>query len=195
MNLFFDTETSNLINFKARNSDPSQPWVCQLAAILDKPDHPMQTISLLIQSYGLPMSDGAFETHGISTEMADTLGVPPARALELFMEFANKCSTIIAHNKSFDLRLLAIMARRLNDVAVADVEKLKEKAQICTMMTTTKLCQLPFPSGRKGFKWPKLEELYRFLFGEDFDGAHDALNDVHATKRCYYELVKRGVLV
>lgn len=33
------------------------------------------------------------------------------------------------------------------------------------------------------------EVVHRFLFNEDFEGAHDALSDVRATRRCYYEMV------
>ena len=36
----------------------------------------------------------------------------------------------------------------------------------------------------------KLEALYIELFGKGFSGAHNALNDVVATKDCYYKLIK-----
>ena len=57
------------------------------------------------------------------------------------------------------------------------------------MRSSTDYCKLP---GR-GFAWksPKLSELHRFLFDEYFDGAHDALIDVEATGRSFFELVKR----
>ena len=62
----------------------------------------------------------------------------------------------------------------------------------CTMIRSTDYCQLP---GRYGkYKWPKLEELHFKLFGESFEGAHDALADIRATMRCYYEMEKRGLV-
>jgi hypothetical protein len=62
------------------------------------------------------------------------------------------------------------------------------------MRATIQFCALPFPSGRKGCKFPKLEELHRILFNEEFAGAHDAMADVSATARCYFELVNRGIM-
>lgn len=47
----------------------------------------------------------------------------------------------------------------------------------------------------KNGKWPKLGELYRFLFNKDFEGAHDAMFDVIALKECFFEMAKRGVIV
>ena len=60
------------------------------------------------------------------------------------------------------------------------------KSLFCTMKSSTNLCRLP---GRYGnFKWPKLTELYKFLFNEEMEGAHDAMVDVRATRKCYYRL-------
>jgi hypothetical protein len=36
-------------------------------------------------------------------------------------------------------------------------------------------------------------ELHKFLFEEEFDGAHDALNDIRATRRCYNAMKERGL--
>jgi len=44
------------------------------------------------------------------------------------------------------------------------------------------------------FKPPKLSELYKHLFGEWFEGAHNAMVDVEATTRAFGELVKRGAI-
>jgi DNA polymerase III epsilon subunit-like protein len=38
----------------------------------------------------------------------------------------------------------------------------------------------------------KLEALYEKLFRNKFDGAHDALNDVEATKKIYYKLLNKN---
>jgi hypothetical protein len=32
------------------------------------------------------------------------------------------------------------------------------------------------------------------LFGTTFSGAHDALADVEATKKCFFELKNRGII-
>lgn len=44
--------------------------------------------------------------------------------------------------------------------------------------------------GKRGIKRPKLAEIYKHLFDEEFDGAHNALIDVRATVRVLRELGK-----
>ena len=48
--------------------------------------------------------------------------------------------------------------------------------------------------GKTGNKHPKLVELHTELFGEGFEGAHDALNDAEATMRCAIKLHTDGIL-
>lgn len=42
-------------------------------------------------------------------------------------------------------------------------------------------------------KWPSLMDLHTYLFSTGFDGAHDALADVLACRRCYYALRAQGI--
>jgi len=152
-------------------------------------------MSLMVRSEGLPMSPEAEATHGISVSTADTYGIMPAEALGMFINLAKKSTRIIAHSLAFDMRLLKIMATRICDEAKDNIYYMDENIpKVCTMISTTKLCNLPYPSGKKGCKWPKLEELYYFLFGRELQGAHDALVDVNATRECYFELVRRGLI-
>ena len=200
MKLFFDTETSGLPNFKARNSDPSQPYILQLAAILctDEGEIIEEFCTLVKPANSNPIHPKAYEAHGISREQCDTEGMPYKEAYSTFMSIAAKASTIIAHNLSFDTRLLGIMSAQVTGGSSTDdplYMNFKNLPGICTMQSTISYCALPFPSGRKGFKYPKLEELYFKLHGvpmSDNYSAHDALGDVRCTKDCYYELVKRG---
>lgn len=61
------------------------------------------------------------------------------------------------------------------------------------MLESVDLCKLPgrYPGN---YKWPKLIELHNHLFGCDFEGAHDALDDVKATVKCFFELKKCGLI-
>ena len=45
---------------------------------------------------------------------------------------------------------------------------------------------------RKGFKPPKLEELYETVFSEKIINAHNASADVDATARCFFELLRQN---
>ena len=59
------------------------------------------------------------------------------------------------------------------------------------MRAATNFCRIPGP---RGYKWPTLQELHQKLFNEPFAAAHQALRDVRACSRCYFELKRRKVL-
>ena len=59
----------------------------------------------------------------------------------------------------------------------------------CTKEQSTNICKIP--NSRGGYKWPSLAELCAFC-GVENKGAHNALNDVIATKECYFYMVEQG---
>jgi hypothetical protein len=50
------------------------------------------------------------------------------------------------------------------------------------------LCKIPHP--KYGYKQPKLEELYKFLFKNSFEGAHNSKFDTQGCAACFIELVR-----
>lgn len=44
------------------------------------------------------------------------------------------------------------------------------------------------------FEWTKLQELRYRLFGCDFEDAHDAMADITATMKCFFEMRRRGLI-
>ena len=94
--------------------------------------------------------------------------------------------TFVAHNISFDSMIMqAELIRSNNSFQLATMK------QVCTMKSTTDFCRIPGPYGNK---WPKLVELHQVLFGTGIPEAHDALVDVEAMAKCYWELIRRNVL-
>jgi DNA polymerase-3 subunit epsilon len=189
MYLFFDTET----NGKAKNSNGAYqdidnwPRVTQLAFITcDENGNLQNSGAFLIKPNGWTIPNEAFFIeNNMSTERCEAHGVRLETALSIFLEQLNACNFLIAHNMSFDHPVLCAEFIRLGWRSTGKFEK------VCTMKTSTDLCKIP---GARGYKWPKLEELHQFLFNEGFDGAHDALNDVKATAKCFFEMKRRGVL-
>jgi len=59
------------------------------------------------------------------------------------------------------------------------------------MQSSTDFCAI---SGPYGNKWPKLEELHYKLFRTNFADAHDASVDIKMTAKCFWELMRKGVL-
>jgi DNA polymerase-3 subunit epsilon len=105
-----------------------------------------------------------------------------------FSQLCRQADQIVAHNITFDLKLVAYEIERAGAPNVA-----ADKPQFCTMAATTDICKLPGRYPGK-FKWPKLIEAHQHLFGEGFDGAHDALVDVRACQRIHQHLIKNGLL-
>ena len=90
----------------------------------------------------------------------------------------------------FDQHIVGAELYRMN----MDYDALMDKPSLCTMLSSTNFCAIPNPNGYDDYKWPKLSELYRKLFNRDFEDAHDALADITATKECFFELKRRGII-
>lgn len=185
MELIFDTEASGKANFKSSYND-KQPWICQICMILSTSDTIYTKSTFLIQSDGRKISEGAYKTHGISTEECDKYGISELTACFLFLETLIAADKIVCHNVQFD-RLLAAHMLYTNDFT-DEAEYLMKHKNFCTMKESTDLCKIPGNYGN--YKWPKLQELHNHLFGSDFSGAHGALADTEATRRCFYEIIK-----
>jgi DNA polymerase III subunit epsilon len=189
MFLFFDTETTGLpASFNAPASDVHKwPRVVQLAwEAFGVCGRRALAQSDIIRPDGFTIPRDAERVHGISTDVAQKRGVPIAHALDAFRRPLDGASLVVAHNFSFDARVLAAEFHRLKGG-----DPFEGKACLCTMQTATTYCALP---GRYGFKWPKLDELHQRLFGEQPPDAHDAASDVAACSRCFFELRRRGIV-
>ena len=189
MYLFFDTETTGLPRSWKAPADDVDNWprLVQIAWILcDRDGAELEKRSLIVAPDGFTVPTDASRIHGISNTRALEEGVPVESALEEFGRCLNQCSCLIAHNLDFDAKVLAAEYIRMG----AD-PGLEDKVTICTKEVSTDFCRLP---GRYGYKWPTLEELHRILFGSDFEQNHDALDDVEACARCYFELIKQNVI-
>ena len=200
--LFFDTETDGLPkNYKAHFSDVHNwPRVVQLAWMLTDGSGTM-----LAESCDIIRPDGytipANMIHGISQEKALEVGIPMLTAFDAFTDacFSDRVGhlvinqglpTLVAHNIGFDLPIVSAELMRLGCEKFAKALNRQMKQQ-CTQAIGTNYCKLP---GKYGYKWPRLSELHQILFNEDFDGAHDAMNDVKATARCFFELKRLGLV-
>lgn len=187
MELFFDTETSGFINKNLPADHPEQAWIMQIAFILSDEKRIYTEFSSLIRADGRSCTPGAQAIHQIYTEECNKGGMSENALFDIIARtFFEPENLLIAHNYSFDIELLCQYIER-NDCKI-EAENLRKISYFCTMKNSTNLCKLPGRFGK--YKWPKLTELHRFLFDEDFEGAHDALADVRATRKCYYRLME-----
>ncbi len=183
MYLFFDTETTGLPkNWKAPVTDlKNWPRLVQLAYLLyDKAGNKISGSSVIIKPEGFSIPSDAARVHGISTERAIKEGVPILDALQQFGEELNKATHLVAHNISFDEKIVGSELIR-NGFP----NSLPSKKKICTMQLSTNFCRI---DGPYGYKWPKLSELHYKLFKTNFAEAHDASIDIGITAKCFWEL-------
>jgi len=189
MLLFFDTETTGLPkNWKAPITDSANwPRLVQIAWLVFKENgEKIESIDYIIKPEGFTIPKDASKVHGITDSIAHEKGVELMEVLNLFNQAINKANTIVAHNLSFDLKIVgAEMFRKKIET------ELNYKHSICTMEASTNFCKIP---GNYGFKWPKLSELHIKLFGIDFKEAHNASVDIEATAKCFWKLKELKIL-
>ena len=186
--LIFDTETSGLpTSYKASFSDVhAWPRIVEIAwIIIDSNLKPLSLSQFIVRPDGFEISAGASSVHGITTSKAKAEGKPLRYVLACLAEDLSDADLLVAHNIDFDFPVVNCEFIRSNVQS-----SMANKPRYCTMKSTADLCNIP---GNYGPKWPKLEELYRFLFSRTFSEAHRAMHDVQATTKCYLELRRRGI--
>lgn len=192
MILVFDTETTGLpLNYNASAEDLNNwPRIIQLAySVYDQPEKEIKRFCKLIRPDGWNMPTGEFWVkNGFNQEKSLSEGVPIKEVLDEYTQDRLKCRFTVAHNMNFDSKIIR------SEMIRAGISTEFKAEKVCTMMKTISFCNLPHKNGRKGKKFPTLTELHYKLFNTGFVGAHDAGNDVDACAKCFFELVKRGVI-
>jgi len=181
--LFFDTETTGLpLSWDAPVEElENWPRLVQIAwLVYDEDGIEIEKVSKIIMPEGFTIPSEASDIHGISTERAYDEGEDLCEVLEAFMNSLKKCKIMVAHNMAFDEKI--IRAEFLRKNISNNIQQLKK---ICTMLSSVNLCKLP---SHYGYKWPKLMELHKVLFGVEFEDAHDALADIEACAKCFWKL-------
>lgn len=188
MFLFFDTETTGLPRrWNAPVTDVENwPRLVQLAWMMYSEEGQLkESRDVIVRPEGFSIPFEVSKLHGISTAVANEKGLPLKEVMEEFADKIDEAYALVGHNISFDECIVGAEFERLRMMT-----SLFLKPKYCTMKSATKYCQLP---GKQGFKAPRLSELHQILFGTGFDNAHNALADVEATARCFWELKNRNV--
>jgi DNA polymerase-3 subunit epsilon len=180
--LFFDTETTGL---------SADARIIQIAWVITDINGALISESdFFITPDNFTVPDQAVKIHGITTEKALKYGKPIKDILGLFIKDASSCDYIAGHNINYDIKRLdyeMLLLENRQDV-------FKDKGIFCTMLLATNHCKLPGKYEGK-FKWPNLEELYKNLFQTGFANAHNALADIKATVKCFFELKNLEVII
>lgn len=193
--LFFDTETTGLPLFEQPSEDPRQPHIVQLAACLVDLDtrDTIASIDVIVRPDGWTIPDETASVHGITTDHAQRFGVSEWMAVGMLLELWNEAEprARIAHNETFDARILRIALMRYADAGLAD--RWKAAPAKCTAKMATPVMKLPptermRAAGRNHFKTPNLGEAYQFFTGMQLAGAHRAMVDVQACMAIFFAM-------
>ena len=166
--LVLDTETSGLLNgkFVSFTDLDNCPKIKQIAwQLLDNDGKLIKEENIFID----------FENENSNLAIKPTID-------KLLADIRCYDPILIGHNIQFDKKIIGAEILRQNIYNL-----LIDQKYICTMEQTVEFCAFP------NYKYPKLQELHFKLFGAEFEGAHDALNDVNATVKCFLKLKNDGI--
>ena len=186
--IFFDTETTGVPrDYKAPTTDTRNwPRLVQLGWILmDSEGNKLSQKDYIIRPEGFTIPADASRIHGITNRKAIAEGRPLREVLRLLSYSFDAATAIVGHNPAFDLGFLS-------DAAEETGICLQEG--LCVYDTSdqgTAFCKLPSNSGHYQYRTPSLTDLHQILFGYPFKGAHDALADTEAARRCFWGLVQK----
>lgn len=182
MLMFFDVETTGLPTTRHAHWTDINCWprIVSIAWTFSADGgNKAKVRSAIIRPVRFHIPNEAAQIHGITTDRAAKEGLP---AKSVFRELIaalerHKPNKIIAHNIAFD-----------RPVLLAELHRARLKHHIeflatdCTMLAGSRILRS---------RWPKLPELHKSLFGKRYRGVHQAMADVRACMRCYFEIQRR----
>lgn len=177
--IIWDVETTGLLAPGAASLS-QQPYIIEIAAIKidQKNNTELGSLHLIINPM-VPISETITKITGFTNALVANKKPFVAHWKEI-AEFWRGCDTIVGHNVMFDKMVLFWELKRIGKEnnfpwAIND---------ICTIETVQKWL---------GHRM-NLMDLHVKLFGEVFASAHSAMNDAHATRRCYFRMIEMGLL-
>lgn len=149
--------------------------IVQLSAMLCNDKY--ETIELydvIVKLHSIHIQNSNF--HGITDEISQLHGMPFENVAQKLRELLLKdTSHIIAHNIDFDIPVIKSELHRYGMLEI--IELINNKTLICTMKKTKDIVNIKSKYGY-GNKYPRLSELYTFLFNEPIENAHNSKYDV-----------------
>lgn len=188
--VFFDTETTGLPrDYNAPSSKlDNWPRLVQLAWIVtDYDGNIISSENHIIIPDGFEIPSSSVAIHGITTSIAKSKGEKLIDVIDKFYGVIQNATAIAGHNISFDQHIVEAEIIRCGRTNI-----LKSIPAYCTMKMSANYCNIL--NSNKEVKWPTLQELFFKLYGKKFEGAHNAMNDIDVTYRCFFTLVKLGVI-
>ena len=185
MEFFFDTETTGIpqkCGFKY--PDPKDTEFYDSSRIVSISWIVTQQHQVVTQAYFVIKPDGflipqeSTNIHGITTEHANEKGVEISVVFSHLKDILPMCSTMVAHNVLFDINVLKSELFRYNEASLlSTIDSMKA---VCTMKKGKHVLNMK--------SYPKLSVLYKALYDEEMQNAHDAQYDTYYCYKCYIKM-------
>ena len=141
---------------------------------------------------------------GITQEKCESEGIPISEAICAFYNEYINVDYVIAHNIHFDKQMILFEIERnhnqimeMGATSICDIFnslfcKIKGIENYCTMYSSIHICNIMMesknPCKKPYKKFPKLAELYFFLFHIHPENLHNALVDTLICLRCFLKI-------
>ncbi len=179
--LVFDTETTGIPFWKERSGLKKQPHMVQLAAILcdEETRDEAGRMDVIIKPDGWVIPQETIDIHGITNEQAMDEGIPEVEALQMFFKLWYQCDLRIAHNTTFDNRIIRIALKRYLPDLISDELWKNRDLYYCTKANSMRVFKR---------KDGHLADFYKLFTGKDLENAHNAMADVQACMEIYFAI-------
>jgi DNA polymerase III epsilon subunit-like protein len=174
----WDTETTGIPKTRVRPirenlSKFDDARIVSLSAVkFSSRGREIDTFNRIIKPIGYQV--GATHIHGITHEYAEEHGVPFKTAFQEFIEFiGDRCNILCAHNSLFDEGIIGHELLRIG------LDPNKDFLDKYIFNCTHEMYKKRFLSSIK------LTNLYKDIFGKEFDNAHNSLADARACGQVY----------
>lgn len=189
-----DTETDGLLPkyFNAKEDFEETPNIVSIAWLLLTEDFKLVKKEYHIFKLNKLKSKEAQQYHKFTVEQLQKDGKDAADIFKIFIEDVNKIRYMVAHNIEFDAGIVDG-----NLLKHGFKRQFTRKRNRCTMVMGKNICQIERYNS-KGWKYPKLEELFHGLYSDyvyefNLPDLHNALNDCFVTAMCLKKIVNDGL--
>jgi DNA polymerase III epsilon subunit-like protein len=204
--MVFDTETTGLLPKKPANASSTNvpleeyPYITQMSFIVfDVKNYVVvhyYNAYIRIPSHIIISSEVEAITH-ITNEKLEMYGIDIKEALLELYKWYFKVKAVVAHNLYFDGKMVQTELRRHYKDMLYDTQEViqlfnsayaqyKNIVLYCTMLASHRACNIEIlRNGTYYRKFPKLMELYEYLFGETPEDLHNSLVDSLVCLKCY----------
>lgn len=193
---FLDTETSGLPTRTTFSKMPhylllnnyNTSRLVQMYLIITDENFNIKNQYNFIIKVDFPIENSEF--HGITNEISNDYGISIHDLADKLKEILSNVSCIFIHNADFDINILKSELFRIKKT---DVIKIINQIKVfCTMINTKDIVGLK--NNKKQIKFPKLAELYYYLFNRELVNAHNCEADTTQLFEIVCELNKKGLI-